>query len=131
MSHAAPPRRLRAARRERQLAAFADTAATIARESTLEVVLDRLAAEVRTATGMATCAVLLMDGPGEEVRYVLDDRASGRERIAGKLHLAVPRRRPIREDQRAVARCAVLSFASGSAGGRGGAEAVGSVGPLR
>lgn len=60
----------RALRRERQVTAFANTAAAIARESTLEIVLDRLAAEVRRATGMATCAVVLMDGPGEEIRYV-------------------------------------------------------------
>lgn len=60
----------RALRRERQVSAFANTAAAIARDASLETVLDRLAAEVRTATGMATCAVVLMDGPGEEVRYV-------------------------------------------------------------
>jgi signal transduction histidine kinase len=60
----------RALRRQRQVTAFANTAAAIARESALETVLDRLAAEVRTATGMATCAVVIMDGPGEQIRYV-------------------------------------------------------------
>ena len=54
----------RALRRERQVAAFANTAAAIARDASLETVLDRLAAEVRAATGMATCAVVLMDGRG-------------------------------------------------------------------
>lgn len=56
-------------RRERQVSAFANTAAAIARESRLDVVLDKLAAEVRAATGMATCAVVLMDGPADEIRY--------------------------------------------------------------
>ena len=60
----------RTLRRERQVAAFANTAAAIARDASLETVLDRLAAEVRAATGMATCAVVLMDGPGDEIRYV-------------------------------------------------------------
>lgn len=60
----------RTARRERQVTAFANTAAMITREGTLETVLNRLAAEVRRATGMATCAVVLLDGPDDELRYV-------------------------------------------------------------
>ncbi|MGY1806211.1 GAF domain-containing protein [Blastococcus sp. SYSU D00669] len=56
-------------RRERQLAAFAHTAAVIAREPTLETVLDRLADEVRAATGMCTCAVVLTDEGAGEFRY--------------------------------------------------------------
>lgn len=56
-------------RRERQVSAFADTAAAIAREPALEVVLDRLADEVRSVTGMPMCAVVLLDGPDGQLRY--------------------------------------------------------------
>lgn len=57
-------------RLERQAQAFATTAATIARETSLEVVLNRLAAEVRAASGLATCAVVLIDGVDELLSYV-------------------------------------------------------------
>ncbi|MCU1631309.1 MAG: Histidine kinase, gyrase and HSP90-like ATPase family protein [Pseudonocardia sp.] len=48
-------------RRERELAAFARAAALVACEPRIEVVLDRLAEEVRTASGMANCAIVLMN----------------------------------------------------------------------
>jgi signal transduction histidine kinase len=48
-------------RQERKLAAFVRTAASIAGERRLGAVLDTLADEVRAATGMATCAVVLFD----------------------------------------------------------------------
>jgi signal transduction histidine kinase len=48
-------------RQERKLAAFVRTAASIAGERRLDAVLDCLADEVRAATGMATCAVVLFD----------------------------------------------------------------------
>ena len=50
-----------AVRDRRALAAFTRTAAAIACENKLDVVLDRLAAEVRDTVGMATCAVILVD----------------------------------------------------------------------
>jgi signal transduction histidine kinase len=57
-------------RRARQATAFADTAAAIAQEPALDVVLDRLADEVRSVTGMPMCAVVLIDGTDEQLRYV-------------------------------------------------------------
>ena len=56
-------------RRARQVTAFADTAAAIAQEPALDIVLDRLADEVRAVTGMPICTVALIDGPDEQVRY--------------------------------------------------------------
>jgi len=50
-----------AVRDRRALAAFTRTAAAIACENQLDVVLDRLAAEVRDTVGMATCAVIVVD----------------------------------------------------------------------
>ncbi|MDV7357560.1 histidine kinase [Rhodococcus oxybenzonivorans] len=50
-----------AVRDRRALVAFTRTAAAIACENQLDVVLDRLAAEVRDTVGMATCAVILVD----------------------------------------------------------------------
>lgn len=60
----------RPARRERQLAAFATTSAAIAREPKLSNVLDQLAEIVCSTATMATCALVLMDGPDDDVRYV-------------------------------------------------------------
>jgi len=57
------------ATRERQTAAFACAAAAVAREPRLENVLNRLADEVRAATGMSTCAVVVTDDPPGEFRY--------------------------------------------------------------
>jgi signal transduction histidine kinase len=48
-------------RSERELAAFARAAALVACEPRIGVVLDRLADEVRTASGMANCAIVLMN----------------------------------------------------------------------
>ena len=50
--------------RERHLAAFSRTAASVAFAGPLSTVLDRLAAEVRDATGMLACTFLLMDEDG-------------------------------------------------------------------
>ncbi|MFC9839631.1 GAF domain-containing protein [Rhodococcus sp. NPDC127530] len=50
-----------AVRERRKLAAFTRTAAAVACENRLDVVLDKLAAEVRETVGMATCAVVLVD----------------------------------------------------------------------
>lgn len=51
-----------ARRRERELRAFGNTSASIAFAGSLTTVLDRLAAEVKHATGMFACTFLLMDG---------------------------------------------------------------------
>jgi signal transduction histidine kinase len=59
-----------ASRRDRQAAAFANTAAMIAREAPIDVVLDRLAAEVSVASGLAICAIVLIEGPDDQIRYV-------------------------------------------------------------
>jgi signal transduction histidine kinase len=50
-----------AIRERRELEAFTRTAAAIACENRLDVVLDKLAAEVHETVGMATCAVILID----------------------------------------------------------------------
>jgi signal transduction histidine kinase len=51
--------------RERQLRTFAKTAASIAFSDELSTLLDRLAEEVRQATGMYSCTFLLYDESGE------------------------------------------------------------------
>ncbi|WP_216892804.1 sensor histidine kinase [Nocardia alni] len=57
-----------ALRDRRKLAAFTRAAAAVACENRLDVVLDKLAAEVSETVGMATCAVILVD----EVTGALD-----------------------------------------------------------
>jgi signal transduction histidine kinase len=54
----------------RVIAAFAETAAVIARESDLGTVLDLLAEQVRVVTGMPTCAILLVDEDTEALHHV-------------------------------------------------------------
>jgi signal transduction histidine kinase len=54
----------------RQIAAFAEAALVIARESDLSTVLDRLAYEVRAVTGLPTCAIILVDRVTEVLRHV-------------------------------------------------------------
>lgn len=54
----------RSRQRERHLAAFNRTSASIAFAGPLSTVLDRLADEVRLATGMSSCTFLLMDDDG-------------------------------------------------------------------
>ncbi len=54
-----------ARRQERRLKAFSRTSASIAFAGRLNTVLDRLAADVRHATGMVACTFLLMDPDGE------------------------------------------------------------------
>ena len=54
----------RARQHERHLAAFSRTAASIAFAGQLSTVLDRLAEEVRSATGMFSCTFLLVDEDG-------------------------------------------------------------------
>ena len=54
-----------ARRQERRLKAFSHTSASIAFAGRLNTVLDRLAADVRRATGMVACTFLLMDPAGE------------------------------------------------------------------
>ncbi|MFJ6263064.1 ATP-binding protein [Rhodococcus erythropolis] len=51
----------RAVQDRRKLAAFTRTVAAVAYENQLDVVLDKLAIEVRDTVGMATCAVILVD----------------------------------------------------------------------
>lgn len=51
-----------ATQRARELRAFANTSASIAFAGDLHTVLDRLATEVKDATGMYACTFLLMDG---------------------------------------------------------------------
>jgi signal transduction histidine kinase len=50
---------------QRRLKAFARTSASIAFAGDLRTVLDRLAADVRQATGMVACTFLLMDEDGD------------------------------------------------------------------
>lgn len=52
-------------RQERRLTAFSRTSASIAFAGPLTAVLDRLAAEVRHATGVLACTFLLMDATGD------------------------------------------------------------------
>lgn len=54
----------RGRQRERHLAAFSRTSASIAFAGDLHTVLDRLTDEVRIATGMSSCTFLLMDDRG-------------------------------------------------------------------
>ena len=54
-----------ARRQERRLKAFSHTSRSIAYAGRLNTVLDRLAADVRHATGMVACSFLLMDPDGE------------------------------------------------------------------
>lgn len=54
-----------ARRQERRLKAFGQTSAGIAFAARLTTVLDRLAADVRAATGMVACTFLLMDRDGD------------------------------------------------------------------
>jgi PAS domain S-box-containing protein len=56
-------------KRMRELGAFAHTASITAQEQNLSAVLDRLADEVRTATGMSTCTVTLLDELTGVLRY--------------------------------------------------------------
>ena len=58
-----------AVRDTRALEAFTRTAATIAYENRLDVVLDKLAEEVRETVGMATCAVILVDEKTGSLRH--------------------------------------------------------------
>ncbi|KXX59541.1 GAF domain-containing protein [Rhodococcus sp. LB1] len=58
-----------AVRDTRALEAFTRTAATIAYENRLDVVLDKLAEEVRETVGMATCAVILVDEKSGSLRH--------------------------------------------------------------
>ena len=56
-------------KRMRELGAFAHTASVTAQEQNLGAVLDRLADEVRAATGMSTCTVTLLDEITGVLRY--------------------------------------------------------------
>jgi signal transduction histidine kinase len=55
---------------QRVVAAFAEAAAVIARESELSTVLDQLSHQVRLVTGMPTCSIILIDEVTEVLRHV-------------------------------------------------------------